>query len=64
MTSAAAVERHFTTDEVAALLAVSPETIRRLAARGKLRFVRVAANLRFPESAILDYLSQQTGARR
>lgn len=55
------IERHYTTAEVAGLLSVNPETVRRLAARKELRFVRVAAELRFPESAIRDYLDRQTG---
>jgi excisionase family DNA binding protein len=54
-------ERHYTTAEVARLLAVNPETIRRLASRGELEFVRVGAELRSPESAIRDYLDRQTG---
>jgi excisionase family DNA binding protein len=55
------IDRHYTTAEVAELLAVNPETVRRLAARGELRFVRVAAELRFAESAIREYLDRQTG---
>jgi excisionase family DNA binding protein len=55
------IERHYTTAEVAALLAVNPETVRRLAARRLLRFVRVGSELRFPESAIREYLERQTG---
>jgi excisionase family DNA binding protein len=55
------VEQHYTTGEVAGLLAVNPETVRRLAARGALRFVRVGAELRIPTSAIREYLERQTG---
>jgi excisionase family DNA binding protein len=55
------IERHYKTAEVARLLSVNPETVRRLAARGKLRFVRMGAELRFPESAIREYLDKQTG---
>jgi excisionase family DNA binding protein len=55
------IERHYTTAQVATLLAVNPETVRRLAARGDLRFVRIGAELRFPESAISEYLDRQTG---
>jgi excisionase family DNA binding protein len=55
------IERHYKTAEVASLLSVNPETVRRLAARGKLRFVRMGAELRFPESAIREYLDKQTG---
>ncbi len=55
------IEPHYTTAQVAKLLAVNPETVRRLAARGELRFVRVGAELRFSESAIREYLDRQTG---
>lgn len=55
------IEPHYTTAQVASLLAVNPETVRRLAARGVLRFVRVGAELRFSETAIRDYLDGQTG---
>lgn len=55
------IERHYTTTEVASLLAVNPETVRRLASRGLLRFVRVGAELRFAESAIREYLDRQAG---
>ena len=55
------IERHYTTAQVASLLSVNPETVRRLAARGELGFVRVGAELRFPESALREYLDRQTG---
>lgn len=55
------IERHYTTSQVASLLAVNPETVRRLASRGQLQFVRVGAELRFPESAIREYLDRQAG---
>jgi excisionase family DNA binding protein len=55
------IEPHYKTAEVAALLSVDPETVRRLASRGLLRFVRVGAELRFPESGIREYLDRQTG---
>jgi excisionase family DNA binding protein len=56
------IEPHYTTAQVAALLSVNPETVRRLAARGELRFVRVGSELRFSESAIRDYLERNAGA--
>jgi excisionase family DNA binding protein len=55
------IEPHYTTAQVAAFLAVNPETVRRLAARGEIDFVRVGAELRFPESAIRAFLDRQTG---
>jgi excisionase family DNA binding protein len=50
------IERHYTTAELAALLAVHPETIRRAAASGRLRSVRVGRDRRYPESAVIDWL--------
>jgi excisionase family DNA binding protein len=50
------LERHLKTGELAELLAVHPETIRRLAASGELPSVRVGSERRYPESGVLDYL--------
>ena len=50
------VERHYTTAELATLLSVHPETIRRAAARGELRSVRIGRDRRYPESAVLEWL--------
>src|SRR5919201_1312678 len=58
------IEPHYTTAQVARALSVNPETVRRLAARRKLRFVRGGAELRFAESAVRGYLDRQTGQRR
>lgn len=55
------IEPHYTTAQVATLLAVNPETVRRLAARGEIAFVRVGAELRFPESAVRAFLDRHTG---
>jgi excisionase family DNA binding protein len=52
------IERHYTTKELAQLLSVNPETIRREAARGRLRSVRVGSERRYPESAVREYLSR------
>lgn len=53
-----AIERHLTTSELAALLAVHPETIRRAAASGRLRSRRIGRDRRYPESAVRDWLAQ------
>jgi excisionase family DNA binding protein len=50
------MERLYTTKLVAAAWSVNPETVRRLAARGLLRFVLVGSERRYPESALRDYL--------
>ena len=50
------IERHYTTAELAELLSVHPETIRREAASGRLRSVRVGRDRRYPESAVKEWL--------
>ena len=50
------IERHYSTRELAELLAVNPETIRREASRGRLPSVRVGSERRYPESAVREYL--------
>ncbi len=52
------IERHYTTAQLAEALAVHPETIRRLAARGLLLSVRVGSERRYPESAVQAYLAR------
>jgi excisionase family DNA binding protein len=51
-------QRHYSTRELAKFLGVHPETIRREAARRRLRSVRVGSERRFPESAVKDYLAR------
>jgi excisionase family DNA binding protein len=51
------IEPHYTGRQLAALLAVNPETIRRAAATGRLRSVRVGSERRYPESAVKDWLA-------
>jgi excisionase family DNA binding protein len=57
------IERHYTTKELAELLAANPETVRRAAARGELKSVRVGSERRYPESAIRDYLTRMEDER-
>jgi excisionase family DNA binding protein len=49
------LEQHYKTCELAELLSVHPETIRRAAARGELRSVRVGHERRYPVSAIREW---------
>jgi excisionase family DNA binding protein len=57
------MERLYTTKQVADAWSVNPETVRRLAARGLLRSVRVGSERRYPESALREYLeSRETAA--
>jgi excisionase family DNA binding protein len=49
------VERHYTSAELADLFALNVETIRREAARGNLRFIRIGKDLRFAESAVREW---------
>jgi excisionase family DNA binding protein len=56
------IEQHYTTRELAELLSVHPETIRREAARGRLRSVRVGAERRYPQSAVGEWLRDGRGA--
>jgi excisionase family DNA binding protein len=51
------VERHYTTAQLAALLSVHPETIRRAAASGALRSIRVGRDRRYAQSAAEAWLA-------
>jgi excisionase family DNA binding protein len=51
------IESHYSGKALAALLSVNPETIRRAAAAGKLRSVRVGSERRYPESAVKEWLA-------
>ena len=53
------IERHYTTRELSELLSVHQETIRREAARGRLRSVRVGSDRRYPESAVRAWLNER-----
>ena len=55
------IERHYTTAELAKLLAVHPETVRREAARGRLGSVRVGSERRYAESAVQECLTAAHG---
>lgn len=55
------IERHYTTQEVARLFGLNPETIRREAARGHIEFIRIGKDLRFAESAVEDWRGSKKG---
>jgi excisionase family DNA binding protein len=50
------IEPHYKGKALASLLSVNPETIRRAAAAGTLRSVRVGSERRYPESAVKEWL--------
>lgn len=50
------IERHYKTRELAQLLGLHPETIRRAAQRGQLGSVRIGLDRIYPESAIQRWL--------
>jgi excisionase family DNA binding protein len=51
------IEPHYTGRQLAELLAVNPETIRRAAASGALQSIRVGRERRYPESAVKEWLA-------
>jgi excisionase family DNA binding protein len=55
------IEPHYSGKALAGLLSVNPETIRRAAAAGRLRSVRVGTERRYPESAVKAWLSGAQG---
>jgi excisionase family DNA binding protein len=57
------IERHYTTQELAELLSVNAETVRRAAASGALRSVRVGRVRRYAHSAVVEWLSVETEGR-
>jgi excisionase family DNA binding protein len=57
-------QRHYSTQELAEFLRVHPETIRREAAKGRLRSIRVGSDRRYPESAVKDYLDERGNGER
>ena len=52
------LEPYSTTAELAAMLRVNAETIRRAARRGELRSVRIGHERRYAESAVRDWLER------
>lgn len=50
------IEKHYKTADLAELLGIHPETIRRAAARGDLESVRVGIDRIYPESGVQRWL--------
>jgi excisionase family DNA binding protein len=50
------IEQHYKTRELAELLGLHPETIRRAAQRGQLESVRIGLDRIYPESAVQSWL--------
>jgi excisionase family DNA binding protein len=50
------IEQHYKTRELAELLGLHPETIRRAAQRGQLESVRIGLDRIYPESAVRCWL--------
>lgn len=50
------IERHYKTRELAELLGLHPETIRRAAQRGQLESVRIGLDRIYAESAVQQWL--------
>ena len=56
------IEPHYTVQQVADLVGIHPETVRREAARGLLRRIRIGRELRFAESAVQEWLDSKRDA--
>jgi excisionase family DNA binding protein len=52
------IDRHYTTAELAELLSVHPETIRRAARRGELGSIRVGLDRRYPTAEVVKWLEK------
>jgi excisionase family DNA binding protein len=53
----ALIERHYKTRELAELLGLHPETIRRAAQRGELESIRIGLDRIYAESAVQRFLA-------
>jgi excisionase family DNA binding protein len=51
------IERHYKTRELAELLGLHPETIRRAAQRGELESIRIGLDRIYSESAVQRFLA-------
>lgn len=51
------IERHYKTRELAEILGIHPETIRRAAQRGELESIRIGLDRIYAESAVQRFLA-------
>jgi excisionase family DNA binding protein len=58
------IDRHYKTLELAELLGVHPETLRRAAQRGELRPVRIGRDLLWPEGEVKAWLESNREVSR
>jgi excisionase family DNA binding protein len=58
------IEKHYKTRELAKLLGIHPETIRRAAQRGQLVSVRIGLDRIYAESAVHAWLDANQEPRR
>jgi excisionase family DNA binding protein len=56
------IEPHYTVKQLAEWVGLNPETIRREAAKGNLNALRFGKDLRFPESAVMEWLESKRSA--
>jgi excisionase family DNA binding protein len=59
MPKPAALERHYTQDELADALGVHVVTIKRACKAGELSFYRLGRAVRIPQSAVDDWLARK-----
>ena len=57
------IEPYYTVDQVAARVAVNPETVRREVSKGQLRCIRFGRHMRFSESAVKEWLDSKRDRR-
>lgn len=53
--------KHYKTPELAELLSINPETLRRAAARGELRPARIGPHMLWSEADVLKWLERSRG---
>jgi excisionase family DNA binding protein len=57
------IERHYKTEEVAAIFNVRPYTVAEWCRNNKIRAVRLDSEWRIPESAVQEYAQRRYGGK-